>query len=99
MRPNTLVASTMRSRRPPPWAIQRPTICSVTPSPVFPSVDIGGVEKVDPLLEGAVHDCKTVALGGQWPEVHRAQTQATDLQTGAAQSDMVHTASCRCNGI
>jgi hypothetical protein len=33
--PKTLVASTTLSRRPPPWANQRPRICSVTPSPFF----------------------------------------------------------------
>ncbi len=33
--PYSLVASTTLSRRPPPLANQRPTICSVTPSPFF----------------------------------------------------------------
>jgi hypothetical protein len=33
MEPYSLVAMTTFSRRPPPWSNQRPTICSVTPSP------------------------------------------------------------------
>jgi hypothetical protein len=48
MRPYTLVASTTRSRRPPPCASQRPTICSVTPSPRFHPYTFAVSKKLTP---------------------------------------------------
>src|SRR6185503_11238072 len=48
MRPKTFVARTTFSRRPPPWANQRPTICSVHPSPVFQPYTFAVSKKLRP---------------------------------------------------
>ena len=46
--PNSLVARTTLSRRPPPLANQRPTICSVTPSPFFQPYTLAVSKKLMP---------------------------------------------------
>jgi len=56
----------------------------------LPAVDVGGVEEVDALLKCPVHDGEAVRLGGLRPEVHRAETQAAHLQTGATQVRVLH---------
>jgi len=45
----------------------------------LPAVDIRGIEEVDAVFEGAVHDCETVRLRGERSEVHRAQAQSADF--------------------
>ena len=65
-------------------------ICSVTPSPRLPAVDVGGVEEVDAQLQRPVHDGEAVGFGGLRAEVHRAQAQPADLQPGAAEIDVLH---------
>src|ERR687891_953878 len=46
--PNTLVASTTLSRRPPPFANHRPMICSVAPSPFFHPYTLAVSKKLIP---------------------------------------------------
>src|SRR3954449_2911324 len=53
-------------------------------------VDVGRVEEVDPLLEGAVHDRVRVLLGGLPAEVHGAEAQPRDRQAAAAQVRVLH---------
>src|SRR3954447_7375773 len=53
-------------------------------------VDVGRVEEVDPLLEGAVHDRVRVLLGGLPAEVHGPEAQAGDRQAAAAQVRVLH---------
>ena len=89
MSPYSLVASTVRSRRPPPLANQLPTMVSVAPLPLL-SVDVGGVEEVDALVVGGVHDRVRVGLGGERAEVHGAEAQAADGEAGTAEVGEFH---------
>ncbi len=45
----------------------------------FPAVDVGGVEEIDPQLEGFVHDLVAVLFGRERAEVHRAQAECADF--------------------
>jgi hypothetical protein len=49
----------------------------------LPTIDIGGVPKVDAQFQGVVHDLVAVFLGRLRAEVHRPQTEATDFQACA----------------
>ena len=61
------------------------------PLPLLPAVDVGGVEEVDALLEGAVHDgVRNVLLGRLGAEVHGAEAEAADGEAGAAQVRVFH---------
>ena len=78
---------------PPPWANQRPMICSVIRSPLSAdssAVDVGGVEEVDTVLERPVHDRETSGLVGLRAEVHGAEAQLADLQACAAEVAVRH---------
>ncbi len=55
-----------------------------------PAVDVGGVEEVDALLVGGVHDLVGVGLFGVRAEVHGAQAQAGDGQAGTAEVGELH---------
>ena len=57
---------------------------------LLPAVDVGGVEEVDALLEGPVHDRVGVLLGGLRTEVHRAQAQPADQQPGPSEMGVLH---------
>jgi hypothetical protein len=47
------------------------------------------VEEVDTHIKGAVHGGEAVGFARQRAKAHRSQTQTTDLQATAAQSDVV----------
>ena len=78
--PNTFVASTTFSRRPPPCANQLPMIVSVAPGALVAAVAVRGVEEVDAELERAIHDREGVGLGGLRAEVHRAEAELAHAQ-------------------
>src|SRR5688572_1786404 len=54
------------------------------------AVAVGGVEEVDPLLMGDVHDGVRVLLGGSGSKVHRAETKSGDTKAGTAEIGEVH---------
>src|SRR5262249_49898379 len=54
------------------------------------AVPVSSVKEVDAKLMCSVHDRVSVFRRGQWPEVHRAQTQAADPEAGTAEVDVVH---------
>ncbi len=45
----------------------------------LPTVDVGGVEEVDPELKRAVHDPECVRLACMRAEIHRSKAEAADL--------------------
>src|SRR4051794_33116779 len=57
---------------------------------LLPPVDVGAVEEVDAVLDGAVHDPVRVILARLRPEVHGAEDEAGDGQTGAAEVRVLH---------
>ena len=54
------------------------------------AVDVGGVEEVDALLMRGVHDRERVGLGGEGAEVHGAQAQTADTESGSPELREVH---------
>ena len=54
------------------------------------AVAVGGVEEVDPALEGAVHDREAVGLARLRPEVHRAEAQRAHEQASTSEMAVVH---------
>jgi hypothetical protein len=72
------------SRRP---ARARPTSSSDTPG----GVHVGGVDDVDPGVEGAVHDADGVGVVVVAPraEQHRPQPEEADLDAGAAERSVL----------
>src|SRR6185295_9736973 len=76
----------------PPSALREPAADDLL-RPAFallPAVHVRGVEEVDPFLERAVHDLERHRLGGLRTEVHRAETDATDLETRTAEVHVFH---------
>jgi hypothetical protein len=57
-------------------------------------VDIGGVDEIDPGIEGAVDDanCFVVVRGAPRPEHHGAQAERAHFDTGAAERAIFHLA-------
>jgi hypothetical protein len=55
-------------------------------------VDVGGVDEVDPRIEGAVDDADRVVVVGVAPgaEHHRAEAELGDLDAGASEWAVVH---------
>ena len=76
------------SRRPPASAL--PTISSDSPA----RVDVGGVDEVDPGVEGGVDDPDRLVVIRLSPgaEHHRAEAQLADLNAGAAEGAELHPA-------
>src|SRR5262249_36437946 len=56
----------------------------------LPAVDVRRIEEVDPELQRTVHDGEAVGLRGERAEVHGAETEATHLEPGAAEPDVLH---------
>ena len=65
MRPKTLVAMTVFSRRPPPWAEPAANDVFRHPFADLPAIDIGRVEKVNAKLMRLVHNDKRIFLTRQ----------------------------------
>jgi len=64
-------------------------------------VDVGGVDEVDPGVEGGVDDADAVVVVGvaPRPEHHGAQAQGGDPHAGASQGVQLHVATVRCAGV
>src|SRR5581483_10361736 len=58
----------------------------------LPAIDVRGVEEIEAVLERAVHDLPAVRFACLWAEVHGAEAEAADLQSGAAEMHGVHDA-------
>src|SRR5262249_15875611 len=58
-----------------------------------PAVDIGRVEELNAGLQRAVHDRERILRRRKWTEVHRAETNAADAETGAAKMGRLHVTS------
>ena len=54
------------------------------------AVDVGGVEEVDARIDGGVHDRETGRFVHRVAEVHGAETDPADQQTGTAQVPVGH---------
>src|SRR5204863_8216220 len=67
--PNTFVASTTFSRRPPPEPVPDDRLGG--PGALRSAVAVGGVEEVDAELDCAIHDHERVLLRSKLHEVHR----------------------------
>src|SRR5690606_7789008 len=50
-----------------------------------PAVDVGGVEEVDPGVQRRVYDGVAAGLVGLRTEVHRAEDESADLESGASE--------------
>ena len=55
-----------------------------------PAVDVGGVEEGDAVLQCNVHDREAVVLARERPEVHGAEAETADPQSGAAEVHVFH---------
>src|SRR3970040_263456 len=53
-------------------------------------IDVGGVEEGDPARRGPVEDRDRGRLVALEPERHGTETEARDLEAGAAEADMAH---------
>src|SRR5258708_981641 len=73
--PNTFVASTTLSRRPPPFANHRPEARPRRPGPFAAAGAMGGGKEVAAVRGGRVHHDPRVALGGGRPEFHRPEAE------------------------
>ena len=74
---------------PPPPSLSEPAsndLLGGTPTPV----GIGGVEEVDAHLVRPVHDGEGGRLVGLGTEVHGAEAEATDAETGTTEVGEVH---------
>src|SRR5262249_40522939 len=58
--------------------------------PGLPAVHVGGVEEVDAVFEGPVHDGEAVGLARVRAEVHGAEAEAAHLEPGASEMRVVH---------
>src|SRR5262249_33516334 len=56
----------------------------------LPPVHVGGVEEIDAVFAGAVHDREAVRLRRDGTEVHGAQAEAADGQAGTAEVRVLH---------
>jgi len=54
------------------------------------AVHIRGVEEVNALLQGVIHDTKAVCLAGLRPEIHGTQAQTTDEQPRSPKMCVLH---------
>jgi len=54
------------------------------------AVDVGGVEEVDAVVVGGVHDRVGVGFVGLLTEVHGAEAEPRDLQTGTTEVGVLH---------
>ena len=54
------------------------------------AVDVGGIEEVNAVLTGGIHDSVGSGLLGLWTEVHCPQAQPGDLEAGPAQMGVLH---------
>ena len=88
--PYTFVASTTFSRRPSALREPAPEDLFGDALALLPAIDVGGVEEVDPQLQGAVHDRVRVGLGRLVAEVHGAEAQPADAQAGASELDVIN---------
>jgi hypothetical protein len=55
-----------------------------------PAVHVGGVEEVDARVEGRIHDRVGVGLIGLRAEVHGAEDESADLESGASELRVLH---------
>ena len=55
-------------------------------------VDVGGVDEVDPAVEGAVHDPDALVVVGVAPraEHHRPETERADPHAGSTEDAVLH---------
>ena len=92
----SLVASTILSRRPLPWASQRPMYLLGDPVTLLhvrglrAAVNIGGIDEVDAGIQSGVQHGEAVRLTGHHAKVHRAQPDPAHLQTGTTQIAVLH---------
>jgi hypothetical protein len=86
MRPWNLVATTTPSRLPPAKRLPDDLLRLAL------RVDVGGVDEVDPGVEGSVDDADRVVVIAVPPgaEHHRAETQRADLHARATEAPILH---------
>ena len=56
----------------------------------LPAIDIGGVEKIDALIERRMHDLRTRFRIAAHAEVVAADTRHRDLESGGAEISVFH---------
>lgn len=63
--------------------------CARAPGPAV-SVDVGGIDQVDPHLDSAIEDRVAFVLARLWAEVHSPERQTAHLQASASEVGVLH---------
>ena len=56
----------------------------------LPTIDIGGIEKVDLMLQSPIHYSEAVSLGCLGPEIHTSEAHATHAKPRSTEVDVLH---------